>query len=90
MKREKTLEEQLITRLNKIEGQVRGIRKMIEDGRYCDDVFTQISSVKSSLNGVNKLILDDHIRHCVVRDLREGRMEVINELLQSMDRVLKQ
>jgi DNA-binding FrmR family transcriptional regulator len=58
--------EQLLSRLARIEGQVRGVARMVDDDRYCIDVLTQISAVQAALNGVALGLLDDHVRHCVV------------------------
>ncbi len=79
----------LITRLNRIEGQVRGIKGMIEKDTYCDDVLNQIAAVQSALNGVGKLLLDAHMRSCVVERIHEGDHEVIDELLVTMQKLMK-
>jgi DNA-binding FrmR family transcriptional regulator len=62
----------LVNRLHRIEGQVRGIERMIEDDRYCIDVLTQISAVKTALDAVGQRLLDDHVRHCVAGALASG------------------
>jgi DNA-binding FrmR family transcriptional regulator len=64
--------EALVNRLHRIEGQVRGIERMIEDDRYCIDVLTQISAVKTALDAVGQRLLDDHVRHCVAGALASG------------------
>jgi DNA-binding FrmR family transcriptional regulator len=61
-----------ITRLRRIEGQVRGLQRMVEDGRYCADILTQISSVQEALRGVGKLLMRNHLEHCVTEALRSG------------------
>lgn len=79
----------LITRLNRIEGQVRGIRKMVEEDRYCIDILTQVSAVSSALNSFNKELLANHIRTCVTEDIRQGNDEVIEELLVTLQKLMK-
>jgi CsoR family transcriptional regulator, copper-sensing transcriptional repressor len=79
----------LITRLNRIEGQIRGIKGMIEKDTYCDDVLNQISAIQSALNGVSKLLLDAHMRACVVERIHEGDHEVIDELLVTLQKLMK-
>jgi len=84
---EKTVQE-LANRLNRIEGQVRGIKRMIEKGVYCDDVLNQISSVQSALNGVAKLLLEKHMRFCIKGQLAAGDDIVIDELMNTIYRML--
>jgi DNA-binding FrmR family transcriptional regulator len=60
------------TRLRRIEGQVRGLQKMVEDGRYCADILTQIASVQEALRGVGKLLMRNHLEHCVTTAIRSG------------------
>lgn len=79
----------LISRLNRIEGQVRGIKGMIEKDVYCDDVLNQIASVQSALNGVGKLLLEHHMRSCVIERIQEGDTDVLNELLTTMNKLMK-
>ncbi|MDF2682363.1 MAG: CsoR family transcriptional regulator [Brevibacillus sp.] len=79
----------LISRLNRIEGQVRGIKGMIEKDVYCDDVLNQIASVQSALNGVGKLLLEHHMKSCVIERIQEGDTEVLNELLTTMNKLMK-
>lgn len=79
----------LVSRLNRIEGQVRGIKGMIEKDVYCDDVLNQIASVQSALNGVGKLLLEHHMRSCVIERIQEGDTEVLNELLTTMNKLMK-
>ena len=77
--------KKLEARINRIEGQIRGIGKMLINKIGCDDVLNQISSVKSALNGVSKLILESHIRNCVVNDIKAGAEdEIISELVQTL------
>lgn len=79
----------LVTRLNRIEGQIRGIKGMIEKDTYCDDVLNQISAVQSAINGVSKLLLEHHMRSCVVERIGEGDHEVIDELLVTLQKIMK-
>lgn len=80
----------LSTRLNRIEGQLRGIKKMVENDIHCDDVLNQISSVKAALNGVSKMILESHIRHCLVEDIKSGEEdEVLESFLYTLNKILK-
>lgn len=79
----------LITRLNRIEGQIRGIKGMIEKDTYCDDVLNQIASVQSALNGVGKLLLEHHLKSCVVERIQEGDDEVLTELMTTINKLLK-
>ena len=79
----------LEARINRIEGQIRGIGKMLVNKIGCDDVLNQISSVKSALNGVSKLILELHIRNCVVNDIKAGyEDEIISELVQTLNKMI--
>lgn len=87
--RNEELKKKLISRLNKIEGQIRGLKNMIEEDSYCDDILTQISASKGALNGVSKLVLENHMKNCLVRDIRENKDETIDELLITIERMLK-
>lgn len=80
---------ELKVRLNRIEGQVRGIKGMIEKDTHCDDILTQVSAVQSALNGVGKLLLEHHMRTCVVNRIENGETEVIEELLKTFSKLLK-
>ncbi len=79
----------LITRLNRIEGQVRGVKSMVEDERYCVDILTQVSAIQSALNSFNKVLLSQHIKSCVVDDIREGKDEVVDELCETIKKLMK-
>ena len=84
--------EALLTRLRRIEGQVRGLQRMVEDDRYCIDVLTQIASVSSALQGVAMSMLDDHVRHCVRDAIAQGPEsadEKIDEAMQVIARMTK-
>lgn len=79
----------LINRLNRIEGQIRGVKGLIERDTYCDDVLNQISSVQSALNGVGKLLLEHHMKSCVIERIQEGDEDVIDELLTTVNKLMK-
>ncbi|WP_080840885.1 metal-sensitive transcriptional regulator [Cohnella massiliensis] len=79
----------LISRLNRIEGQIRGVKGMIEKDTYCDDVLNQIAAIQSALNGVGKLLLEGHMKSCVVERLQAGEHEVIDELLVTVNKLMK-
>ena len=79
----------LITRLNRIEGQIRGIRGMVERDAYCTDILTQVAAANAALNSFTKVLLANHIRTCVARDIREGRDETIDELVDTLQRLMK-
>ena len=79
----------LISRLRRIEGQVRGVEKMVEDDRYCVDILTQVSAIQSALNAFTKELLSQHIRTCVVDDIRAGHDEVVDELVATLQKVMK-
>jgi DNA-binding FrmR family transcriptional regulator len=79
----------LTSRLNRIEGQIRGVKGMIEKDTYCDDVLNQIAAVQSALNGVGKLLLEHHMKSCVVERIQEGDHEVIKELMTTMNKLIK-
>ena len=89
--RERTEEEYtcLIHRLNRIEGQVRGIRGMVENDQYCNDILIQCSAVNAALNAFERELLASHIRSCVADDLRAGNDAVIDELVETMRKMMK-
>jgi DNA-binding FrmR family transcriptional regulator len=79
----------LVSRLNRIEGQVRGIKGMIEKDEYCDDVLNQISSVQSAMKSVSRLLLEGHMKSCLVNRIQLGESEVIDELLGTIEKMMK-
>ncbi len=87
--REEEYKNKLVSRLNRAEGQIRGIRNMVEKDAYCDDILNQISAVQAALDSVGKMILESHIRCCVARDIREGKEEIIDELMGTIGRLMK-
>lgn len=89
--KERTQEEytSLIHRLNRIEGQVRGIRGMVEKDAYCTDILMQVAAVNAALNAFNKELLAQHIRTCVVQDIRAGKDETIDDLVSTLQKLMK-
>ena len=79
----------LIHRLNRIEGQIRGIRGMVEKDAYCTDIITQVAAVSAALNAFNKQLLASHIRTCVADDIRAGKDDVIDELVSTLQKLMK-
>lgn len=79
----------LLDRMSRIEGQLRGVRKMIEQDTYCDDVINQIEASRSALKSVQLVLLDNHIKHCVKSQLQQGEDEVIEEVLKTVKRLTK-
>lgn len=79
----------LLNRLKRIEGQVRGIIGMIESDAYCNDVLIQSAAVNAAMNSFNKELLSMHIKGCVARDIRAGNDEVIDELMKTVEKLLK-
>ena len=89
--KERSAEEQktLVLRLNRIEGQIRGIRSMVEEGRYCVDILTQVSAAQAALNGFSKELLAQHISTCVADDLRAGSEAKLDELVNLLPKLMK-
>ncbi|MCR4955186.1 MAG: metal-sensing transcriptional repressor [Lachnospiraceae bacterium] len=79
----------LLTRLKKVEGQIRGIEKMVEENRYCPDILIQVSAITSALNSFNKVLLECHIKNCVAKDIKEGNDDTIEELCQVLQKLMK-
>ena len=79
----------LINRLSRIEGQIRGIRGMVERSAYCTDILTQSAAVSAALNAFNRELLSSHLRTCVADDIRAGHDEVIDELLVTLQKLMK-
>ena len=79
----------LMNRLKRIEGQVRGVEKMLENDAYCPDILTQVSAINSALNSFNKELLASHMKSCVVNDIRAGKDEVIDELVATLQKIMK-
>ena len=79
----------LMNRLSRIEGQIRGIKAMVERGAYCPDILTQASAASAALNSFNKVLLTNHIRTCVLNDIKEGNDEVIDELVSTLGKLMR-
>ena len=79
----------LINRLNRIEGQIRGIRGMVEKDAYCPDILMQSAAAAAALNAFNRELLGSHIRTCVTQDIREGREETVDELLSTLQKLMR-
>lgn len=79
----------LINRLNRIEGQVRGVKKMIESDAYCTDVLVQVSAIGAALNAFSRELLSNHIHTCVANDIRNGKDETVDELVALLQKLMK-
>lgn len=79
----------LIHRLNRVEGQIRGIRGMLEKDAYCTDILLQVSAANAALNAFSRELLSEHIKGCVTRDIREGRDETVDELVGLLQKLMK-
>lgn len=90
-KKERSDEEKraLINRLKRIEGQIRGIRAMVEKDAYCPDILTQASAASAAINGFAKVLLGEHIRTCVAEDVRQGNDDTLDELLGTLQKWMK-
>lgn len=79
----------LINRLNRIEGQIRGIKKMVESDTYCADILTQVSAAQAALNGFSKVLLSNHIHTCVVEDIKNGNEDIVDELMVLLHKMMR-
>ena len=79
----------LIHRLNRVEGQIRGIRGMVEKNAYCPDILMQVAAANAALNAFSKELLANHIRTCVAQDIRAGKDETIDELVVTLQKLMK-
>ena len=79
----------LMNRLSRIEGQIRGIKGMLEKDAYCNDILIQSAAVSAAMNAFNRELLSSHIHSCVVRDIREGKDEVVDELMATLQKLMK-
>lgn len=86
--RDAKLKSGLVTRLNKVEGQIRGIKGMVEKDIYCDEVLNQISAAQAALDSIGKLVLENHIKGCLVSKIRNGEDEIVDELLITISKLL--
>jgi len=78
----------LVNRLSRIEGQIRGLRRMVDEDAYCNDILMQSAAALSALESFNRELLRSHMKHCVVRDIREGRNQVVDELMETLERLM--
>lgn len=81
--------KKLINRLNRILGQINGIKKMVENSAYCTDILVQVAAVNAALNSFNKELLGEHIRTCVADNIKNGNDEVIDELVKTLQKLMK-
>ena len=88
-KRTEEERKKLINRLNRIEGQIRGLRGMIEKDAYCTDILVQVAAANAALNAFNKELLASHIRTCVAEDIRAGKDETVDELVTTLQKLMK-
>ena len=87
--RNDTEKKDLMNRLKRIEGQVRGVEGMLESGAYCTDILMQVSAITSALNSFNKVLLGNHLKTCVAENIRSGNDEVIDELVCTLQKLMK-
>ena len=81
--------KKLLNRLSRLEGQVRGVRKMIENDAYCNDVLIQSAAIGAAVDAFSREVLRSHLHSCVIRDIREGHDEVADELMQTLERMMR-
>lgn len=79
----------LINRLNRIEGQIRGIKGMLENNAYCTDIITQVAAANAALNSFNKQLLSNHIKTCVIDDIKQDKTETVDDLLKTIQKLMK-
>lgn len=87
--RDDELKRNLSSRLNRIEGQIRGIKKMVDEDVYCNDIIIQISAVISALSSTSNIILENHLKSCLVKDINENSDEVLNEVIDTIKKMTK-
>lgn len=87
--REEAETKNLINRLARIEGQIRGIRKMVEEDRYCIDIINQVAAVSAAINSFNKVLLSAHIKSCVVEDIEKGSSQMVDELCDTLHKLMR-
>lgn len=88
-KRSDDEEKRLVQRLNRIEGQIRGIRKMVENSAYCPDILMQSAAVSAAINAFNRELLSAHIKSCLVEDIRQGKDDIVDELCAMLQKLMK-
>ena len=79
----------MVNRLSRIEGQIRGIKGMVEKNAYCTDILIQVAAVNAALNSFNRVLLADHIKTCVTRDILDGKEETLDELVDTLKKLMK-
>jgi len=82
------LKQNMINRLKRIEGQVRGVSNMIDNDIYCDDILNQIASVESALTGVKKILLESHMKNCILGETTEGNEEQVSEIIETIKKLM--
>ena len=87
--RDEAEQRQLLNRLNRIEGQIRGVKKMLEEDAYCIDILNQVSAANCALNSFTKVLLAAHLKSCVAEDVREGSTEKLDELVRTLQKLMK-
>ena len=90
-KKERSPEEYkcLMNRLCRIEGQIKGIKNMLENDAYCPDILIQVSAVNAALNSFNKVLLANHLKSCVIEDIGKGNDQVVDELVETLQKLMK-
>lgn len=81
--------KKLLNRLSRLEGQVRGVKRMIENDAYCNDILIQTAAISAAVNALSREILRSHLHTCLIRDIREGHDEVADELMETLERIMK-
>lgn len=79
----------MVNRLSRIEGQVRGIKKMVEGDAYCTDILVQVAAINAALNSFNSVLLENHIKTCVAQDIMEGKEDTVEELVKTIKKLMK-
>lgn len=79
----------LVKRLKRIEGQIRGIERMVEEDAYCTDILTQVSAASAALNSFNKALLEQHIKTCVMEDIKAGKEDTVDELVATLQKLMR-
>ena len=87
--RDEREQRDLMNRLKRIEGQVRGLQRMLDENAYCPDILTQASAVNSALNSFCRVLLTSHLRTCVTEDIRAGREDTMDELMDTLQKLMK-
>jgi len=83
------MKRELVQRLSRIEGQIRGISRMVQEDIYCDDILNQINAVQSAINSVRNILLENHIKGCVKKSIENHEYEIIDELMATLKRMIK-